>query len=246
MTNQQLHNNFQRFWKIEHYAIKRDQPELDSRNECEQHFLSTIKRDSEGRFVVTFPYKDEVNELWDSLKMAEKRLFAMEHGYFDGSARTSSGLSLNEVHRVGPVVQNDLFSITMRFHQYPIVLSVDIAQMYRQIKVTENQQDLQRILWRKDASELIQHFRLTTVTYGTALAPFLATRNLRKIGGDNKQGYPSASQVVMRDFYVDDLLTGANTVEGARQLKTELIQLLSAAGINFRKWAIITHTYSKN
>ncbi|XP_033222578.1 uncharacterized protein LOC117176446 [Belonocnema kinseyi] len=41
----------------------------------------------------------------------------------------------------------------------------------------------------------------------------------------------------MRDFYVDDLLTGTNTVEEARKQKTELIQLLSAAGMNVRKWA---------
>ena len=34
---------------------------------------------------------------------------------FDGSAKTSSGLSLNDVQRVGPVVQNDLFSIILRF-----------------------------------------------------------------------------------------------------------------------------------
>ena len=34
---------------------------------------------------------------------------------FDGSAKTPSGLSFNEVQRVGPVVQNDLFSIILRF-----------------------------------------------------------------------------------------------------------------------------------
>ena len=50
---------------------------------------------------------------------------------FDGSAKTSTGISFNEVRRVGPVVQNDLFSIVLRFCQYPIVLSADIAQMYR-------------------------------------------------------------------------------------------------------------------
>ncbi|XP_033229546.1 uncharacterized protein LOC117181086 [Belonocnema kinseyi] len=248
ISNQQLHNEVQRFWGIEHYSVKRDQPELDLRDVCEQHFLSTTKRDPEGRFIVTIPFKDEVNVLGDSLKIAEKRLFAMElfkegstttklRVVFDGSAKTSSGLSLNEVQRVGPVVQNDLFPITLRFRQYPIVLSADIAQMYRQIKVTQSQQNLQRIVWRTDASKPIQHFRLTTVTYGTASAPFLASRALRQIGEENKENYPSASQVVMRDFYVDDLLTGANTVEEARKLKTEIIHLLSAAGMDVQKWA---------
>ena len=109
--------------------------------------------------------------------------------------------------------------------------------MYRQIKINKNQHDLQRILWRMDSSKPIQHFRLTTVTYGTAAAPFLATRALRQIGEENKEIYPNASQVIMRDFYVDALLTGANTVEEAKQLKNELVQLLSAAGMELRKWA---------
>ena len=90
--------------------------------------------------------------------------------------------------------------------------------MYRQIKVNRTQQDLQRILWRTNASKPIQHFRLTTVTYGTASAPFLATRALRQIGEERKEDYPNASRVIMQDFYVDDLLTGTNTVEEARQL----------------------------
>ncbi|XP_033220982.1 uncharacterized protein LOC117175382 [Belonocnema kinseyi] len=41
----------------------------------------------------------------------------------------------------------------------------------------------------------------------------------------------------MRDFYVDDLLTGANKVEEARKVKTKIIHLLLAAGMDLRKWA---------
>ena len=123
---------------------------------------------------------------------------------FDGSAPTCSGLSFNAVQRVGPVVQNDLFSIKLRFRQHPIVLSADIAQMYRQIKINKSQHDLQRILWRKDPSQPIQHYRLKTITYGTASAPYLATRALGQIGEENKDNYPVASEVIIRDFYIDD------------------------------------------
>ena len=78
-----------------------------------------------------------------------------------------------------PVVQSGLFGIVLRFRQHRIVLSVDITQMYRKIGIIKEQQDLQRIVWRPDSSEPIYHFRLTTVTYDTAAAPFLATRILR-------------------------------------------------------------------
>ena len=156
---------------------------------------------------------------------------------FDGSAKTSTGISLNEAQRVGPVVQNDLFSIVLRFRQHPIVLSGDIAQMYRQIRIQKGQHDLQRILWRKDPSLPIRHYRLKTITYGTASAPYLATRVLRQVGEDNKKEHPFASEIIMRDFYVDDLLTGSTSIEEARRLKENIINLLSHAGFELRKWA---------
>lgn len=50
------------------------------------------------------------------------------------------------------------------------------------------------------------------MTYGTA-STHLATRVLRRVGLDNSTNYPAASQAILRDFYMDDLLTGANTVQ---------------------------------
>ena len=50
---------------------------------------------------------------------------------FDGSAKTSNGVSLNESLMVGPVVQNDLLTILNRFRFKVVALSADIAKMYR-------------------------------------------------------------------------------------------------------------------
>lgn len=44
--------------------------------------------------------------------------------------------------------------------------------------VTRTQRDLQRIFWREDDSKPIRIYRLKTVTYGTATAPYLATKTL--------------------------------------------------------------------
>ena len=134
---------------------------------------------------------------------------------FDGSSKTSSGLSLNEVQHVGPTIQDDLFSIALRFRKHKIVLSADIAKMYRRIYVNEEQRGLQRILWRTDSSQPVKVYELNTVTYGTASAPYLATRCLRQLGEENKENHPIASKVIISDFYVDDLLTGADTIDEA-------------------------------
>lgn len=58
------------------------------------------------------------------------------------------------------------------------VMSVDVEKMCRQIKVKEDDRDHEYILWRENAREKIKKLKLTTVTYGTVAAPFLAVRTL--------------------------------------------------------------------
>ncbi|XP_055527073.1 uncharacterized protein LOC129719703 [Wyeomyia smithii] len=87
---------------------------------------------------------------------------------FDASCKTSTGISLNDALMVGPVVQEDLLSISIRFHLHRIAVVADVVKMYRMVKVHPHDQHLQRILWRNTPDEPIGTYELTTVTYGTA------------------------------------------------------------------------------
>lgn len=81
-----------------------------------------------------------------------------------------------------------------------------------------------------------KQYTLNTVTFGTTCAPFLATRTLRQVAEDESQRFFRASEVVNRDFYVDDCLTGADNLENASKLQNDLIDLLKRGGFNLRKW----------
>ena len=65
---------------------------------------------------------------------------------FDASSKTTSGVSLNEALLVGPVLQQDLFSILLRFRTFRYAITADVAKMYRQVLIDENQTPLQRIV----------------------------------------------------------------------------------------------------
>ena len=67
---------------------------------------------------------------------------------FDGSAKTASGYALNDLLLTGPVIQESLFAIMLRFRMHAIVLSADIEKMYLQVQVHPDHIPLQRILWR--------------------------------------------------------------------------------------------------
>lgn len=109
--------------------------------------------------------------------------------------------------------------------------------MYRQILVKREHQDMQRIVWREDVNQPIQHFRLKTVTYGTSSAPYQAVKTIQRLADDEAHRFPEASNIVRNDVYVDDCLSGADSVEEAIKIKNQLLQLLSAGGFRLLKWS---------
>ncbi|GFW15395.1 integrase catalytic domain-containing protein [Trichonephila clavipes] len=98
------------------------------------------------------------------------------------------------------------------------------------IWINPDQRKLQRILWRENMDEPIKTFELSTVTYGTTSAPFLATRTLKQLALDEAGNFPLGSSVVMSDMYIDDVLTGAETLLEAKELKNQLINIFAKGG----------------
>jgi Pao retrotransposon peptidase len=156
---------------------------------------------------------------------------------FDASAKSSSGVALNDKLMVGPKLQEDIAPLLIRFRKHAIPLVADIAKMYRQIQVNNLQTDFQRIVWRTSPEEPIQVFKLLTVTYGESCAPYLATKCLQQLAKDEERSFPMAAAVVLKDFYVDDLMSGADTIEDALKLQDKLIQLMNQGGFQLRKWS---------
>lgn len=97
---------------------------------------------------------------------------------FDASAKTSTGVSLNDLQMIGPTVQEDLTSILLRFRQHKYVVTGDIEKMYRAIELHPSQRSLQQIIFRTKPSDPLNTFTLNTLTYGTSSAPYLATKCL--------------------------------------------------------------------
>ncbi|XP_062704693.1 uncharacterized protein LOC115265150 [Aedes albopictus] len=156
---------------------------------------------------------------------------------FDASCKTSSGYSLNDTLLVGPVVQEDLYSIILRFRIRRIAIVADVEKMYRQMLHFPEDRRFLRIRFRESPSDPISTYELQTVTYGTASAPYLATRTLQQIAHDNGHLYPAAVDPVIHDCYVDDLLSEADDVESAIQVREQVTSMLNTAGFPIKKWA---------
>lgn len=156
---------------------------------------------------------------------------------FNASSPTSNKKSLNDNLLVGPVVQRDLEKKVLRFRMDKLVFSCDIEKMYRQIRMHSEDQDLQRFVWRASPTQPIQEFRLTTVTFGQASAPFTATRTLVQLAKDMKDEYPVAAKILLGETYVDDLHWGSKTVEELLTGYHQLTVTLESAGFCARKYS---------
>ncbi|XP_058826837.1 uncharacterized protein LOC131686859 [Topomyia yanbarensis] len=156
---------------------------------------------------------------------------------FDGSTKTSTNRSLNDALLTGPVIQDELLDIMLRFRKHAIAVVADVEKMYRQIRIHPEDASCQRILWRFEPSEPIQIFELLTITYGLSPSSFMATRVLKQLALDGASGHEAASLAVAEDFYMDDFLSGADSVENARRLKHEVQNLMAKGGFQLRKWS---------
>ncbi|XP_011884024.1 PREDICTED: uncharacterized protein LOC105571157, partial [Vollenhovia emeryi] len=109
--------------------------------------------------------------------------------------------------------------------------------MYRQILVDPRDTTYQRILWKTRDSDRPSEFKLLTVTYGTACAPFLALRVIKQLIADEGHNFPFAAKILQSQIYVDDVLFGDNDPELLRQIRNELREMLQRGGFELRKWA---------
>lgn len=158
---------------------------------------------------------------------------------FNASSPTTSGVSFNQIQMIGPTVQDDLLSILLRFRQHKYVIVADIEKCYRCIAVHPEDRPLQQILWRdqntaNDSNSAVKCFMLDRVSYGTASAPYLATRCIKQVGLDCKD--PKISETIIHDLYVDDFLSGGDELSEVTFIREQVTAELASACMPLRKW----------
>ncbi|XP_036343160.1 uncharacterized protein LOC118752381 [Rhagoletis pomonella] len=95
--------------------------------------------------------------------------------------------------------------------------------------------DMQRIVW-KDSENNMCIYRLLTVTYGLNCSPYLTIKVLHTLAEDEGGDCPRAAATLKECFYVDDCLSGTDTVGEAVQLQQQVQELLLRGGFTLRKW----------
>ena len=154
---------------------------------------------------------------------------------FDASAKSTSGMSLNDTLLVGPTVHAPLVDVLLRFRLHRIGLIADV-KMYRAVQLVETDKDLHRFVWRSNPDDLIKDYRMTRVTFGVSASSFAANMSVLQNSVDLAYEFPIAAKMVKESFYVDDGLMGADTASEAIELRREVQELFARGGFLLCKW----------
>ena len=154
---------------------------------------------------------------------------------FDASAKTATGVSLNDILLVGPTVHPSIVDVLLRFRFHRIALTTDVSKMYCAVELTPPDRDLHRFVWRRSVDEPLRDYRMTRVTFGVSASSFAANMSMKQNALDFAVEYPQAAKVVEDSFYVDDGLTGADSIQDAIKLQGQLQELFTKGGFLLRK-----------
>ena len=155
---------------------------------------------------------------------------------FDASQPTGSGYSLNSILAKGSNGMNRLVDIFIRWFAQRVAFHTDIAKMYNSIKLNESEWCYQRYLWNDslDVGFPPEEKIIKTLIYGVKSSGNQAERGLRQTAHLMKDRYPEVSRIIERDVYVDDCVTGEDSIESAITRADEMEIVCSKGGYGLK------------
>ncbi|XP_070067080.1 uncharacterized protein [Drosophila virilis] len=94
---------------------------------------------------------------------------------------------------------------------------------------------LHGILCRYSQHQKLQTYKVDTVTYGTKPASLLSVRAMHQLAMDEQKAFPIGADIIKRDFYVDDLISGGGCVQEAVEILKQTSGLLAKGNFKLRK-----------
>lgn len=157
---------------------------------------------------------------------------------YDASSKTS-GPSLNECLYKGPKFQQLILDLLIRFRAYRFALIADVEKAFLMIAIDEKDRDVLRFLWVDDATKEkpeIRAYRYTRVVFGVSSSPFLLNATVKYHLESFRDSHKAVVKKLLESTYVDDVITGADSIDEAFELYTQAKEIFRKGGFNLRKF----------
>ncbi|XP_055308058.1 uncharacterized protein LOC129572158 [Sitodiplosis mosellana] len=250
----------QKFWENEEIPSV-EQILSESEQRAIDHYNKNTVRAENGQFIVRLPFIDDKVDFGKSREIALQRFYQLERrlernqelrqkynismheaielghmrlataeerhttGYYiphhpittrfrivkDSSCATTNGKSINGVQLAGPNLQEKLAHVIMHLKY-------------------------QKIFWRFNKHDPLQEYVWKTVLFGMKSSPFLAIYTVLELARIYENEFHSASRATKSERYMDDFMSGADSLQAVIKLYDELKQLMAKGNFDLSKW----------
>ena len=159
---------------------------------------------------------------------------------YDGKA-AFNGVCINDFIETGPDLLNPLADILARFRLGKFAMMADLTKCFFQIGVHAEQRDLFRILWfdKNDVREgNVVTYRFIRHPWGVKSSSFIASFAIQKTLDDNATGASDLTlDTIRKNIYMDDLMFSVDSLDEAKIIANEAIDLFDSRGFKLVKWS---------
>ncbi|XP_058811104.1 uncharacterized protein LOC131675997 [Topomyia yanbarensis] len=152
------------------------------------------------------------------------------------AAAAVGGVSLNSQLLTGPDMLTSLPSVICRFREREVGFGGDIKEMYHQIRIRKEDQQVQRFLFRNDPCSHPEVYVMDVATFGSTCSPCSAQFIKNKNADEFSTQYPEASKAIVDNHYVDDYFDSTDTVGEAIRRAKEVRYIHSRGGFEIKNW----------
>ena len=153
--------------------------------------------------------------------------------------------SLNSILLKGPNILNCLFEILARWRTWPVAFVGDISKMYHNVRTGEVEGHVRRLLWRGyDVNRVPDTYVFQTVTFGDRPAGCIVMSALRRTAEMFKTISVEASDKIIADSYMDDVVSGSYNLESAKSSIECIQEIAGKGGFRFKKF-MVSGTFSE-
>ena len=167
---------------------------------------------------------------------------------FDASQAVKGGCSLNSLLPKGVNGMNKLVEILIRWSTWKHAFHTDISKMYNAVRLDKSHWKYQLYLWNDTLNENDepQWKVIKTVIYGVRPSGNIAECALRRTAEISRTEFPKACDVIIHDTYVDDCMSGTESLEKTLQLTDEMQATLAKGGFTLKGFAMSDETPPEN
>ena len=159
---------------------------------------------------------------------------------WDGSDKTDTGVSLNDILPKGINLINNLAIVVMQWRNGTYALTGDFEQMYNGLLLDEEFWSMQQYYWHPTLKEGAEPevYVVKTATYGVRSSGNQAITGVRLVAEHSKDEFPEVHNVFTKQIYVDDLLPKAKPkLELLYELADQMVVVAARGGLKLKSFA---------